>query len=495
MDEVKEDKQTYLRHTIMDKGIDVTKFIEYIASVKADGENIDNWQMDELIRVVDDFKTRRSTTAQSKVRSDFVALKDPTTSLSKTKSEYVENKVTTNGQNRTKTELIQSKHPSNIQIINTSELSDARTSNPSINTQTLKKIDSEDQSPDKSRMSLARLTENESTIIVCDTVRIAAMDEDISVAKNKIVLERPSINLLSKNYISKAVVNDYYAVFNLKKYPTSELLQQKSMVVKICDPKEISAGMFSRNYTSYRVITYPYNWTTDRRYSDFKWQKECLQKEYSLCVIPPIEIKTQIKKMEKEFVQKRMSFMQNFMNTICNNPEQRSSPAVKAFLEIVDHKVFEKKQKEILNTKTKQTNFRSNYLDHGKKVFEEGFRMEDLFSVLPGVESIINDKYKSYTESTNDLIQQCFPLESTLKNLSKQLLAEVDSVNNTCWKMSDIYSKLKTQYENFNKKVPIGKMKVYETLYADINHPNYPFNNCQIFCEFAIFTLEFLQKQ
>jgi len=51
--------------------------------------------------------------------------------------------------------------------------------------------------------------------------------------------------------------------------------------------------------------------------------------------------------MDKVNVQKRMSFLEKFLDTVINNVELRSSPATKAFLEMKDEKEFKKKKEEI----------------------------------------------------------------------------------------------------------------------------------------------------
>lgn len=49
-------KQKYLREQIISENFDQVKFAEYLDSCKENGTNIDNWEFDELINMVEDFK-------------------------------------------------------------------------------------------------------------------------------------------------------------------------------------------------------------------------------------------------------------------------------------------------------------------------------------------------------------------------------------------------------------------------------------------------------
>lgn len=54
--EEKAKKQAFLRAEIMDKGLEVENFVAYLNGLKEDGANIDRWSMDELIKIVGEYK-------------------------------------------------------------------------------------------------------------------------------------------------------------------------------------------------------------------------------------------------------------------------------------------------------------------------------------------------------------------------------------------------------------------------------------------------------
>jgi len=49
-------KQTYLREAILEADYNADKFVKYLASAKEDGDNIDNWTLDELKFEVQNYK-------------------------------------------------------------------------------------------------------------------------------------------------------------------------------------------------------------------------------------------------------------------------------------------------------------------------------------------------------------------------------------------------------------------------------------------------------
>lgn len=57
-DELKE-KQVFLRKQIIDQGFDPDEFGEFIVSKKEHGEDLNNWEKDELIEIVKEFKDSR----------------------------------------------------------------------------------------------------------------------------------------------------------------------------------------------------------------------------------------------------------------------------------------------------------------------------------------------------------------------------------------------------------------------------------------------------
>ena len=62
MDEATEQKQTYLRTEIIDKGYDPEVFTAYISNLKGEeGIDLNLWSMEELVNIVKSFQEQQSS--------------------------------------------------------------------------------------------------------------------------------------------------------------------------------------------------------------------------------------------------------------------------------------------------------------------------------------------------------------------------------------------------------------------------------------------------
>jgi len=90
------------------------------------------------------------------------------------------------------------------------------------------------------------------------------------------------------------------------------------------------------------------HWMVHRRYSDFDWLRTILCKFFPRILIPPIPgKKVGNRRFEQDFIEKRMKFLQIFMDEIMKNETLKSSEALYAFLSFSDRVQFERKIKEL----------------------------------------------------------------------------------------------------------------------------------------------------
>lgn len=90
MDSVKRQKQQYLREEIIDKGYSAQVFVEYLATVREDGDDIDMWEYDDLKAMVKQFQINQSISTKP------VESREETTTLGAEPSQ--ESKVMSEGQ-------------------------------------------------------------------------------------------------------------------------------------------------------------------------------------------------------------------------------------------------------------------------------------------------------------------------------------------------------------------------------------------------------------
>ena len=131
--------------------------------------------------------------------------------------------------------------------------------------------------------------------------------------------------------------------------------------ITISEPEEIDGGLIYGKYIVYKVITDPFGWNVQRRYSDFDWLRQLLIKFYPGFNIPPLPKKNaSSKRFETDFVIKRMKFLELFINKVMENESFKANEFIYAFLNYTDRNKFEAKMKEFSSITT------SNYVEDYK---------------------------------------------------------------------------------------------------------------------------------
>ena len=125
-------------------------------------------------------------------------------------------------------------------------------------------------------------------------------------------------------------------------------LNDKEIHVIIQNPKPVETGFLSSNYVNYEVKTEVLEWLVRRRYSDFEWLRATLVKYNPGHVIPPMPNKKMgSRRFEVDFIEKRMAFLQKFIDSVVDSEILKASEPLVAFLSMSDRGQFESKMKEL----------------------------------------------------------------------------------------------------------------------------------------------------
>ena len=144
---------------------------------------------------------------------------------------------------------------------------------------------------------------------------------------------------------------------NCKKLELTEL-NNKQINVIISNPTTVEGGVFGKSYIKYIITTQPFGWKVERRYSDFDALRKLIQKYYPSFYVPPLpQKKIGNKRFTESFIQKRMKFLNKFINIIVQNESFKASEVLHAFLSYTDKWKFESKLKEF------QTRTPSSYVE------------------------------------------------------------------------------------------------------------------------------------
>ena len=125
------------------------------------------------------------------------------------------------------------------------------------------------------------------------------------------------------------------------------VLNDKKVTITIRNPKEMSGGVFGKNYILYEVQTDPLGWVVNRRFSDFDSLRILLAKYFPSYNIPPLpNKKVGVRNYDMDFILKRMKFLNLFINNVVQSEDFKASEILTAFLSYTDRAKFEAKFKE-----------------------------------------------------------------------------------------------------------------------------------------------------
>ena len=296
-------KQNFLKSEIIDKGIDPNKFLEYCVSIKENGDDINNWNFDDLKKCVADFNE-----------------------LLKKESQNDEQEA------------------QNISNINNS------ISNSNSNSLQISSIHSQPQNLNQDNSQIIQKNSSNNKIFANQIYKTALSLNIIQVNNENfrklIQTEMQDISLIYPN-LNLNIPNKLE--IKCKKAEKTNLNDKKIKVI-IQNPKNSEKSLLFTQYTLYEVFTKEMDWLVQRRYSDFDWLRNILSKLYPRTFIPPMAKKKQgPKRFEQDFINKRMKSMQFFIDEIMENEELKTSEALVAFLSFNDRTQFEKKMKDLNN--------------------------------------------------------------------------------------------------------------------------------------------------
>ena len=125
------------------------------------------------------------------------------------------------------------------------------------------------------------------------------------------------------------------------------VLNDKKITITVRNPKEMDGGMFGSKYVLYEVYTEPLKWSVLRRYSDFDLLRVLLAKYFPSYNIPPLpNKKIGNRRFDADFIQKRMKFLNLFINNVVQSEDFKASEILNAFLSYTERGKFESKFKE-----------------------------------------------------------------------------------------------------------------------------------------------------
>jgi hypothetical protein len=303
---------------------------------------------------------------------------------------------------------------------------------------------------------------------------------------NNLNIDNNKFNENLTNLIDKNDHDSEYGIIladsiKCKRLEVTEFTNRKDLVIKISDPIKVEPGFFTGKSVNYLLTTLPLKYTVRRRYSDFNWLRETLMNIFNTNLIPKLAKKGKVTKDKHDdaFIQKRMKFLETFINFLIKDEIIKSSQLLYDFLTIPkeeDFQLYKKtydkikvnpfsdvRERKTLNgeTQVKITKEKEIYLENIKdnaifnanlfKKLNNNFKLlqDEFLAVIKRFELISQDYRQLYDISIKYLDQNTISESyAQMENMFNKLSQSFDSIKKFI--NSDIREYFKFIGNNFN---------------------------------------------
>ncbi|KRX00881.1 Phox homologous domain [Pseudocohnilembus persalinus] len=198
----------------------------------------------------------------------------------------------------------------------------------------------------------------------------------------------------------------YQKVIDCRGLENTQLGRTQNIKISITDIKQVDGSFFSSSYYLYTIYTSPLKWTVKRKFSDFQWLHQMLQKQFPASVIPAVHKKYALTSA-KSVQSKRTNFLEHFLNNCLKSEEIKNSLYFQQFLELDNEKLFQQDKKKA------ETSVKIKYL-------------QDFQTLDKKIESKIVQCNEVYNEEMTHMLQGIDVSYEKLINLNKQLMKDYE---------------------------------------------------------------------
>ena len=345
-------KQNLLQTEILEKNYDQMEFLNFCTSQKENGDDLNNWNLDELKACVENFqesvKKKQSESKNSSLNFFLSSAKHNTNINSNPQISNMNNINNINNsmpiQNPSQNVYInqpynnnyppyQQNMPQNYQ----QQYSPYQQYNP--------QMQSQFPLPNTSIPGTNPQNQPQMPVAIQTLTLLNPLQQMLNSEKmqQKINTDIQNVNLELTN---QSPPKKEFEIICKRSEKT--VLNDKEIKVVIQNPKNSEKSLLTSQYTIYEVCTESMHWLVHRRYSDFDWLRNILSKFFPRILIPPLPGKKMgNRRFEQDFIEKRMKFLQIFMDKVIQNETLKSSEALYAFLSFGDRVQFDRKIKEL----------------------------------------------------------------------------------------------------------------------------------------------------
>ena len=379
MEDSEEEKQQYLKENIIDNGYDADDFVSFLGDKKGieieEGIDLNNFSLDEIKSLVQDYITIKSTEGQQKIEVN-------TQNIPQMQNNYQQNIYSTNPLNSANPleTPIMSTNPletplsnanQNMNMIYNNNMNNLNSNynnmyanqnnmnNMYINTNNNNSEIFNPNMPNKSNnnlnnfnmgMNIGMNINMNNNLTINNNININGNNNINNISQNTINNNMNIQNNFNNNEQIKKEAVDIYGITNLDSIScstmeTSELSKYENINIEMSLGEKVTGKMFSKAYMTFLITTSPLNLNVQRKFSDFEWLRQILHHLYPSSVTPPIPKKKGNSKFGELFLLKRKRNLEKFLNCLLDDPYIRNSQIFYDFLSIEKEKDFNDKKK------------------------------------------------------------------------------------------------------------------------------------------------------
>jgi len=384
-------KQNYLRDKILNQGYDTDKFSDFLADLKPDGTSIDTWTLSELKELV----------------QKFIAAEEAVKRTAQQQQQQVQELFGLPSQKEVVSKVLSVEEPT---------------------------FDLNKYNPFEVKKEVA-LQEEKAPVVIENIVKSELRQSLISKEEEA---SRPSPTQAIEGVVQTLKMSN--TILSLERDPK----------IYVGDPEHIKTGFFFTDYVQYTIKTSPLGSAVKRRFNDFHWIHETLQKLHPGVYIPPIPKKKIRNRFRDDVIRKRMFIFETFLNACLEHQDLKSDKYFFYFLTLDNEEQFE-------NIKKQATELPA--VD----------RIENLATAAGQVRLDMSSEYLQYSKSSENYVNQTEYLYKKIRRLTNGLVTNIRRSANIVSEISKLFEDLDGITKNFHSKLVVHESNKFEDMHGSLN--------------------------
>ena len=415
-DATTEEKQNFLRETILDKGYDVNKFVQFLIDKKGEGgADVAVWSMYDLQIVVKEFIKLNGGEVEGEAEEE--------------QPQQENNNIDVNQQEQEVQKVEEKQEKKNVKKIS---MFDVMPSNKSKSEPINPKVQQTKPQPKpqpKLQKSVAIKEKDINPGVKKPTTTQNQTGNNNTSKVNKNLMPPSNAQKRSSSMSFVGSESEYGIITSdskkCKSTDKTQLGKSGDLEITVSNPEKKETGFIKKTHVSYLITTLPLNFKVRRRYSDLSWFRQSLLNLFPANFIPAIPRKSKFGSdtLADPFIQKRLRAIERFLNYLVKDNNIKDSQILLDFLYIGSDNEFNNRKKVYENVKsfTEAQDFKCR---------------EEKANIL------ITAQTENYLENIKDNVNININLLKKINNSFKQLFNEMKAVISRMEEISNYWTQI-----------------------------------------------------